>query len=296
MKIVLTGGAGNITKPLTKILLDEGHDVTVIGRNEENLKPLKEQGAKTAIGSIEDEAFLKKAFEGADVVYTMTPAPLQAGDWVAYGIEQGKKYAAALRTNQVKKVVNLSTFGAHLLRGIGPANLLGQVELALNTLEDSEIIHLRAGYFYTNLVNQIPGIKNSGIIGGNYGSVQNLMLLVHTSDIAEVAAEAITTPNFNGSQPYYIVGDVRSYKEVATVLGNAIDRELTWSEVDDETMRDVFTQSGLPKYLVDIFVEIGQDMANGSLNEHYLSLQDRPSLKKTKLEDYSAEFKAVYNS
>jgi len=296
MKIVLTGGAGNITKPLTKLLLDQGHDVTVIGRNDDNLKSLKEEGAKTAVGNIEDEAFLEKAFEGADVVYTMTPAPLHAGDWVAYGKEQGKRYATALAANKIQKVVNLSTFGAHLLRGIGPANLLGQVELALNTLAYAEIIHLRAGYFYTNLINQIPGIKNYGIIGGNYGSAQNLMLLVHTSDIADAAAEAITTPNFNDAQPYYIVGDIRSYKDVATVLGGEIARELTWTEFDDDTMRSIYTQSGLPKSLVDIFVEIGQDMANGSLNEHYLSLENKPSLQQVKLEDYAAEFKGAYNS
>ncbi len=36
MKLVVTGGAGHVSKPLTELLLREGHDVTVVGRKAEN--------------------------------------------------------------------------------------------------------------------------------------------------------------------------------------------------------------------------------------------------------------------
>ena len=52
MKYVITGGAGNISKPLALSLLKSGHNVTVIGRNEANLKVLTDAGAIAAIGSI----------------------------------------------------------------------------------------------------------------------------------------------------------------------------------------------------------------------------------------------------
>lgn len=68
MKYVITGGAGNISKPLTEKLLNAGHEVTVIGRNAEHLKVLTDQGAKAATGSVEDIAFLKSAFAGANVL------------------------------------------------------------------------------------------------------------------------------------------------------------------------------------------------------------------------------------
>ena len=60
MKYVITGGAGNISRPLTEKLLKAGQDVTVISRNAEHLKPLTDLGAKAAIGSVDDLAFLKK--------------------------------------------------------------------------------------------------------------------------------------------------------------------------------------------------------------------------------------------
>ena len=80
MKYVITGAAGHISKPLAEKLLKAGHDVTVIGRNTENLRSLIELGAKAAIGSVQDVDFLKKAFAGADAVYTMSPPNYDTND------------------------------------------------------------------------------------------------------------------------------------------------------------------------------------------------------------------------
>ncbi|MBC8151446.1 MAG: NAD(P)H-binding protein [Bacteroidetes bacterium] len=295
MKIVLTGAAGNISKPLAQQLLAQGHSVTVIGRNPENLRPLVEQGATAAIGHIEDEAFLTEAFSGADAVYTMLPVPYHASDWVAYGAEVGQNYALAIRANDVKKVVNLSTYGAHRLEGIGPINSIGQVEKALNTLENTTIIHLRAGFFYSNLARQLPTIQRAHIMGGNYGPPDRTLLLVHTNDIAEVAADALTNDGFNSTEPYYVVSDVRSYTDVAAVIGKNIgEPDLPWVPFSDEEFRNGAKQAGMSDTLADIYVGVGQGLANGTLAEHYESLTVKPPLGKTKLEDYAQEFAALY--
>jgi len=115
MKITLTGAAGNITKPLAEKLLAAGHHVTVIGRNAENLNSLTDMGAIAAIGNVEEEAFITNAFKGADVVYTMMPVPYHRTDWVEYGELIGENYRNAIAANGIKKVVNLSTYGAHKL-------------------------------------------------------------------------------------------------------------------------------------------------------------------------------------
>ena len=114
MNYTLTGGAGNITKPIALALLKAGHSVTVIGRNAANLKELTDAGAAAAIGSVEDIAFLTQAFTGADAVYTMVPPTMPASDWKGYIGRIGKNYATAIAAAAVKKVVNLSSVGAHL--------------------------------------------------------------------------------------------------------------------------------------------------------------------------------------
>lgn len=71
MNIVLTGSLGRISKPLTQILVQKEHSVTVISSKEERRKAIESSGAKAAIGSMEEADFLTKIFKGADVVYLM---------------------------------------------------------------------------------------------------------------------------------------------------------------------------------------------------------------------------------
>ncbi len=159
MKYVITGGAGHISKPLTEKLLAAGHEVTVIGRNAENLKPLTEKGAKAAIGSVEDVSFLTKTFSGADAVYTMVPPTMEPTDWKGYIGQVGANYAEAIKTAGVKYVVNLSSVGAHMQEGCGPVSGLFRVEKALNELKDVAIRHLRPGFFFTNFYGNLPMVK-----------------------------------------------------------------------------------------------------------------------------------------
>jgi len=170
LKYVITGGAGNISKPLAEKLLKAGHDVTIIGRNAENLKSLTALGAKAAIGSVEDADFLKKTFTGADAVYTMIPPNYATNDMKVHIAGVGKKYAEALGAAGVKYVVNLSSVGAHLPDGCGPVSGLYHVEQSLNELKDTNINHLRPVYFFANLLGNAGSCickidRQSAIIG-----------------------------------------------------------------------------------------------------------------------------------
>jgi len=71
MKIIVTGSLGNISKPLTRELIQKGHSVTVISSKAERQKEIEAMGAKAAIGTFQDVDFLTKTFTGADIVYLM---------------------------------------------------------------------------------------------------------------------------------------------------------------------------------------------------------------------------------
>lgn len=73
MKVTITGSLGNISKSLTTELIQKGHEVTVISSNPSKQEEIESLGATAAIGSLEDTAFLTRAFKGADSVYTMIP-------------------------------------------------------------------------------------------------------------------------------------------------------------------------------------------------------------------------------
>lgn len=297
MKYVITGGAGNISKPLALKLLAAGHDVTVIGRNAANLSELTNAGAKVAIGSLDDVDFITKTFTGADAVYTMVPpAHLIASDWKGHIGNIGKNYATALKLSGVKYVVNLSSVGAHLSEGAGPVSGLYRVEKELNTLEDVHIKHLRPAYFYNNLLANIGMIKGMGIIGGNFSATEGKFVIVAPSDIADVAAEELLHLSFIGKSIRYIASDEVSTDQIAATLGQAIGKsDLKWVTFTDEQALGGMLQAGLTEEMAKNYTEMNHSMNTGAMAEDYF--KNRPvQLGKVKLDAFAKVFASVYQS
>lgn len=297
MKYVITGGAGNISRPLSEKLLAAGQQVTVIGRNAEHLEPLTKKGAVAAIGSVEDAGFLKETFEGADAVYTMVPPKYDiTSDWKGHIGQVGINYRDAIRESSIKYVVNLSSIGAHLPSGCGPVSGLYKVEAALNELRDVNVKHLRPSFFFVNLLSNIPLAKNNNIIGGNFGNGDFKIVLTDTNDIAEVAAEELLLHNFKGHSVRYIASDEPTTTEVAEKIGAAIGKPgLKWITFNDEEAFEGIKQAGLPEEIARNYAEMGHAINSGRFQEDYW--KNRPEvLGKTKLEDFAKTFASIYNA
>jgi len=296
MKYTLTGGAGNITKPLALQLLNAGHQVTVIGRSENNLKELVDAGATAAIGSVEDVDFLTKAFTGADAVYTMVPPKWDAKDWKGYIAQIAKNYADAIKAAGVKHIVNLSSIGAHMPDGCGPVTGLHRGELSLNTLANVSIKHLRPAFFYQNLLANIGLVKQAGIIGGNYGEPGSTFVIVHPTDIAAVAAEELLSLGFTGHSVRYIASDEIAPAAIASAIGEAIGKPgLPWVVFTDEQSYGGMLGAGLSEEVAKNYVEMGHALRTGQMTEDYF--KHRPAtLGKVKIADFAKVFAAIFNA
>lgn len=296
MNYVITGSLGHISKPLAEKLLNAGHHVTIISSKEANKAAIEKLGAKAAIGSVEDVSFLKKAFAGADAVYTMVPPHLGATNWKEWIGQIGKNYAEAIKANNIKYVVNLSSFGAHLPDGCGPVSGLHKAENALNTLADVNIKHLRPSYFFDNLLANVGLIKNIGIMGSNFGGSGYKLVLTDTSDIAEAAFEELSALQFKGHSVRYIASDERQTDEVARVIGSEVGKpSLPWVVFTNEQAREGMLKAGLPEEVTKNYVEMGDALQSGIMPEDYW--KNHPSkLGKVKLEEFAKKFAAIYNS
>ncbi len=295
MNYVITGSLGNISQPIVTNLLAAGHQVKVITSNKDRIAAIEALGAAAAAGSVEDPEFLKAAFAGADVVYTMVPPKWDAGDWKAHIGSVGKNYAAAIKANGIKWVVNLSSIGAHMAEGAGPVSGLHRAENALNQLENVNILHLRPGYFFSNLLANIGMVKNMGIIGSN-NAAGNTIILSDTSDIAEAATEALLALDFKGHTVKYIASDERTPAEIAATLGKAISNpSLPWVEFTDEQSTGGMVQAGLPQEVANNYTEMGAAMRTGTMMEDYAA--HKPTIfGKVKLEDFAKGFAAAYKA
>ena len=294
MKLVVTGSLGNISKPLTRILVEKGHDVTVISKDPEKVGQIEAIGAKAAVGSVSDTAFLTSAFEGADAIYTMVPPNWSVSNYRQYIGETGLHYRNAIEASGVRRVVNLSSIGAHLSSGTGPIAGLYDVEQTLNTLKGVAIQHLRAGIFFINFFFDIPLIRRMGIMGANYSS-QARLVMVHPRDIAAVAARELQHP-FKGKNHRYVVGEELQVAETVKSIGAAIGKpNLPWLQFSDEDAFKGMMTAGMSEAIARVYVEMGMAIGNGVLFEDFEAHKPR-ELGSTKLADFVKEFAAVYNS
>jgi uncharacterized protein YbjT (DUF2867 family) len=296
MKITIAGSLGHISRPLTQKLVQEGHTVTVISSRPPMQQEIEALGAIAAIGSLEDVGFITTAFTGADAVYTMVPPNYYSDhslDLLAYYRKLGNNYAQAIMGSGVKRVVNLSSIGAHLDKGNGILVGAHNVEQILNALpQEVSITHTRPTSFYYNLNNFMAIIKNAGFIAANYGE-EDIVPWVSTVDIATVVAEELLKP-FVGRNIRYVASEEISCNEVAGILGAAIGRpNLKWLIIPDHEMLEGMVAGGMNPKIAAGLVEMYGALHSGLLVEDYY--RNRPRLGKVKMKEFAKEFAATYN-
>ena len=295
MKVIVTGSLGNISKPLTKELVQKGHHVTVISSNKERQKDIEALRAEAAIGSLEDVDFLVATFSGADALYCMVPPNNYFDlnlDLVAYYRRLGNNYAQAIKQSGIKRGVNLSSIGAHLDQGSGILLGAHNVEQILNELSsDVAITHLRPCSFYYNLYAYVETIKKEGLIAANYGA-DDTIPWVSPIDIAAAIAEEIVTP-LVGRKVRYVASEELTGNETASVLGAAIGKpDLKWIMISNAQMLSDLEAAGMNRQIAAGLVEMYASLHSGVLAEDYY--RNKPTVMgKVKLEDFAKEFAAA---
>ncbi len=298
MKIVVAGSLGNISKPLAQDLVQKGHSVTVVSRKVEKQKDIEAIGAEAAIGTMEDVDFLSATFQGADIVYSMATNDMGAFfdpniDIIAFYKQIGKNYKQAIEQAGVKRVVHLSSIGAHTGTGNGILRFHYDVENILKQLSDDvSIKFMRPAGFFTNIFRSLQTIRTQSVIVSNYGG-DGKEPWVSPLDIAAVIAEEIELP-FDGRTIRYIASDEVSPNQIAKVLGEAIGQpDLKWAVIPDEQLLKNMLSMGMNAQIAEGFVAMQASQGSGLLYEDYE--RNKPALGKVKLTDFAKDFASVFS-
>jgi len=213
-------------------------------------------------------------------------------DLMAHCRHIANNYAGAIKASGVKRVVHLSSIGAHMEKDSGLILAHQQVEVILDKLSGVNITFMRPVGFYYNLLGFIPIIKSQGIISANYGADDDLVW-VSPIDIAAAVAEELETPLI-GRKVRYVASDELTGNETASILGAAIEKpDLQWVLVSDEQRLRTLESFGVNKKIAEGLVEMFAAQHSGALMEDYY--RNKPILGKVKTVDFAKEFAAVYN-
>lgn len=290
---VLMGANGNITSKAAHILLKQGHKVRVIGRKAESLAALKAAGAELAIGDAGNADFLAQSFKGATAIYTMIPPNYASNAFRAWQNQIGGNIAEAVKQSGVKRVVNLSSIGAHLPDGTGPIAGLHDLEQKLNAIAGLDLLHLRPGYFMENHFNALGTILPFGVYADMIdGSVP--IGTIATQDIAAVLARELANIRGAGSRVLHLRSPkLTTQDEAAAILGAAIGKpDLKHVRADPAQAKAGMTAHGLSQNMADLFEEMSVAISGSEFNRAFA---DGPTeITPTTLETWAPTFAAVY--
>ncbi len=307
MKLIVTGSLGNISKPLTKLLVDQGHTVTVISSDPAKQVAIEALQATAAIGSIEDVFFLAKTFKSADAVYAMIPMPFTDADPQPYRAKMAANYTYALKQAAVPRVVALSGWSADLIPGENAEDVF------IEELKNTSVTILRPASFYNNFYQSMSLIRGKGLLGKyltlRYSGVKALLtgktgllmgncggddrtVFVSPLDIADaVAEELIKRPDHTTIR--YIGSEEMTCNEAAAIIGNAVGKPwLKWVLLSDKQMLQGLKMAKLPEKLAELLVAMQAAMHSGKPLENFH--RNNPKMGKIKLAEFAKEFASTY--
>jgi uncharacterized protein YbjT (DUF2867 family) len=293
---VLLGSNGNITSKAARLLLAQGAPVRVVGRSAASLAALKAAGAEVATGDVGDERFLAQALPGAQAVYAMIPPDYAAPDMPAAQDRLGAAIANAIRKAGVKRVVNLSSIGAHLPSGTGPIAGLYRQERRLDALSGVDVLHLRPGYFFENHLFAVGSAKELGIYP-DMTAPDARIPMVATADIARVVVRELLSPTGRGKRTLHLHAPRQySMKESAAILGASIGRpQLPYVQADAAQAKAAMVKYGFSASATDQFEEMSAAFSDGRLLG---ALDAAPAeVAATTLEEFAAKvFKPAFEA
>ena len=293
MKIVITGSLGNISKPLVEKLMQENHNLVIITNDAEKRNEIESIGATAAIGSLDDTDFLFETFAGAEALYAMIPPNLKEFNSVQHYSKIAESYRNAIIHSGIRRVVHLSSWGAHLDHGTGTILGSHHSEKILRSLENINLTFIRPCSIYYNLFNYIDMIKSAGIIWNNYKN-DDKIVWAHPEDIADAVYEELMKSSPEKLNIRYVASDEVTADETAKALGDAIGKpDLKWVYFTDEQVKNNLLQSGVPESFAQNLVDLHSSISSGRMGEDYE--KNKPVLGKFKITDFAKEFAAVYN-
>lgn len=264
MSIVINTPNSNIGRALATRLIDAGERITVLSRDKKKVEELCQRGARVIEGSFEDSVLFAEALQDAESLFWLTPPPARP-DYYDWAVTSAKQAAAAAKRAGVRRVVVLSSMGAHTGPGTGPVGPAREIENAFEAALPS-VVSLRPGIFMENFLQSTGMIAKAGQIflpipGGKRWPV------VATSDIADKAAAWLLDRSWSGHHRVGVHGPRDLSAEEATAIISAeLGKPVKCIEATPDQARGAMNAMGMPDFVIDIVLEMYGAFRDGRLD------------------------------
>ena len=248
--ILVTGAAGqvgSVGRSVTGLLLDRGFPVrAMVHREDDRAFALRDAGAEVVIGDLLEPADVYRAVSGCRRIYF--------GMSVSAGyLEATVTMATVARETGVHTLVNISqmTVSQMSIQNTTPSrqqrqHWLGEQALAWSGLP---VVTIRPTMFLESFFPIAgPSIRDRGRIELPFGNGKTSP--VAAADVARVVAAVLADPGPHIGRIYELTGPrSQDMHEVAREFSDALNREVTYTDIRPEDWERELKKAGVPEHL-----------------------------------------------
>lgn len=248
MIVAITGGTGFVGSHVVDVLVEKGYTVRCVARKSSNLRWLQNKDVEIVDGSLQDEASLTKAFDGADyIIHVAGLIAARSLDEFMQGNKGGTENAlraAKATRSTLKRFVHISSMAA-----VGPADSrnaplvestpfhpITQYGISKQAAEES--VQAMKAELPITIVRPpaVFGERDEAVltffqtvskgIAPLIGFSEKWISLVHISDLARGIVEAMEAPAAEG-QTYFISSEeIYNWQQVSATAAKVLNRRL----------------------------------------------------------------------
>ena len=274
MTIAVTTPTGHVGSHVARMLCQAGERPRLLLRDPDRLDPDVRDRVDLAVGDQRDADYVAEATRGVDALHWVHPDDWSLPDPVADADRTGEGLAAAMRRNRIPRVVFQSTVGAELRHGAGFLDGMARVEERLDAARaetGTALLHLRCGYFMTNLLMDLDGLRAGRLTTTR--PLDDPIPWVDPRDIAAVATLRLLSDTWTGRQVQAVHGPADlTWPEAAAALSTATGLPIEAQQISDDDLRAGLRGAGMGEVAVEGIVGMSVGKREGFVPEQERSV------------------------
>ncbi len=257
--ILVTGANGKLGGATIDFLLKKNPFATIAGlvRDRGKGEALQQKGARIRIGDYFDYNSLQEAFKRVDTLVFISSGT------VARRVEQHQHVVNAARENGVKHILYTSFLGvSEKTSGIFNDHFITEKDITASGISYT----IFRNTFYTDV---LPMLLGDALQSGHlyYPSGNAKINIAARVDMAEAMANVVLNPELHINKVYEITSaNAYSFDDIARMLGEAAGKQVTYTEISFEQLKEGLKHTGLPEGMIGMIANISKMISNRYLD------------------------------